>query len=436
MKMTRRLSFLLFTFLLITAHFPGIAQFKNIKLTVEKNDTYPPVEPSIAINHKNPLNIVAGVVLDRAIYTMDGGATWSETKLESPYGVYGDPALISDVKGDFYYFHLANPGTTESEGWLERIVCQKSTDGGKTWSTGTSIGYNPPKDMDKAWPAVDPKSDQICVTWTQFDKYGLKDPNCQSTILFSKSTNGGKKWSDPVEMSQTQGDCIDDDNTAEGAVPAIGTDGKMFVTWANQGIIFMDRSYDEGKTWLHNDMALTKQKGGWSMDIPGINRCNGMPVLMIDNSKSIYRGSLYLVWADQTNGEDDTDIWFMRSINHGDNWTQPERINKDDSRKHQFFPWMAVDQATGYIYIVYYDRRAYDDFRTDVYLAYSTDGGNNFNELKISEAPFLPSSEKFFGDYNNIAAHKGIIAPIWTRMDEGKTSVWTAIIKQEELIKK
>jgi hypothetical protein len=55
--------------------------------------------------------------------------------------------------------------------------------------------------------------------------------------------------------------------------------------------------------------------------------------------------------------------------------------------------------------------------------------------VKISEKPFVPSEESFFGDYTNIAAHKGIITPIWTRMDNGKTSVWTAVIKQEELVK-
>lgn len=422
--------------LFIAMAFEGMAQPKNIKLAEEVKGVYPPLEPSIAINHKNEKNMVAGVVLDRAIYTMDGGTTWAETKLESPYGVYGDPALISDSNGDFYYFHLSNPGDGGSGEWPDRIVCQKSTDGGKTWSSGSFTGLNPPKNQDKAWPAIDPKHDEICVTWTQFDKYGLKDPNCQSTILFSKSTSGGKKWSQPVQLSQTHGDCIDDDNTAEGAVPAVGADGKIFVAWSNQGIIYMDRSYDEGKTWLKNDMALVKQVGGWAMDIPGINRCNGMPVLMIDNSKSRFRGSLYLVWADQINGEDDTDIWFMRSVNHGDNWTQPERINQDSVRRHQFFPWMAIDQATGNMYIVYYDRRAYDDLRTDVYVAYSSDGGTNFNEVKVSESPFVPTKEKFFGDYNNIAAHNGIIAPIWTRMDEGKTSVWTAIIKQDELIKK
>ena len=41
--------------------------------------------------------------------------------------------------------------------------------------------------------------------------------------------------------------------------------------------------------------------------------------------------------------------------------------------------------------------------------------------------------DQFFGDYNNISAHKGVIAPIWTRMVDGKTSVWTTVIQQEQL---
>ena len=101
---------------------------------------------------------------------------------------------------------------------------------------------------------------------------------------------------------------------------------------------------------------------------------------------------------------------------------------------HQFLPWMTIDQSTGYIYIVYYDRRNYNDNQTDVYLAYSSDG-SNYQEVKISESPFVPTEDTFFGDYTNISAHNGIIAPIWTRMDEGKTSIWTTIIRQEDLIK-
>ncbi|HYE76096.1 MAG TPA: sialidase family protein, partial [Blastocatellia bacterium] len=103
--------------------------------------------------------------------------------------------------------------------------------------------------------------------------------------------------------------------------------------------------------------------------------------------------------------------------------------------KHQYLPWMAVDQVTGYIYVVYYDRRSHDDNQTDVYLAYSVDSGNSFKEVKISETAFVPTEEGFFGDYTNISAHNGTIVPIWARMDDGKTSVMSAVISHDELVK-
>jgi hypothetical protein len=84
---------------------------------------------------------------------------------------------------------------------------------------------------------------------------------------------------------------------------------------------------------------------------------------------------------------------------------------------------------------VYYDRRSYDDKRTDVYLAWSTNGGKSFYNTKISETPFIPEEASFFGDYTNITAANGVIVPVWARMDDGKTSVWTAVIKHEDLAK-
>src|SRR5258707_11088133 len=35
--------------------------------------------------------------------------------------------------------------------------------------------------------------------------------------------------------------------------------------------------------------------------------------------------------------------------------------------RSQFLPWITVDQTNGSVYIVYYDRRSYDDLQTDVY---------------------------------------------------------------------
>ncbi|MEM9340564.1 MAG: sialidase family protein, partial [Bacteroidota bacterium] len=309
---------------------------------------------------------------------------------------------------------------------------QKSTDGGLTWDDGTAIGFNHPKDQDKEWAVIDQRTGNLYVTWTQFDDYGSKDPNCQSNILLSMS-GGGKKWSEPIQLNQFPGDCIDDDKTTEGVVPAVGPQGYIYVAWAFDEKIYLDRSYDKGKTWLRNDIMVRNQPGGWSFDIPGINRTNGMPVLIADNSPSQYRGMLYLNWADQKNGENDTDIWFARSSNGGDTWTVPKKVNDDEGGKHQFFSWMAQDFTTGYLYILYYDRSAYDDNQTDVYLAYSNNAGVTFENVKISESPFTPDAAYFFGDYTNISAHDGRIAAVWTRMDEGKTSIVATIIDDDEL---
>jgi len=425
---------LYFSLFLITLSGHAFAQFKNIKLD-EQTETNTAAEASIAISHKDPNNIVAASMQDNVYFTKDGGATWKKIKVTSPSGVYGDPVLISSSKGTFYYFHLSDPTGegSKNEKSLDHIVCQESTDGGETWDAGSIIGSNPPKDQDKPWATIDDRGN-LFVTWTQFDKYNDTDPNCQSLILLSSSSNG-KKWSKALQISQTPGDCLDGGNTTQGAVPAIGNDGKMFVAWSIQEKIFLDRSFDWGRTWLSNDIAVTEQKGGWDLKVPGHDRCNGMPILMIDKSKSIHKGSLYLTFSDQRTGKDNTDIWFMRSVNYGDNWSTPLKIGIDSIGKHQYLPWMTVDQTTGYIYILYYDRRNYEDNQTNVYLAYSNDAGLSFKDVKISETPFTPTDSKSFGEYTNIYAHNGIITPIWARMDDGKTSVWTTIIKQDDLFK-
>ena len=414
------------------------AQFKNIVLASQTEGRYPPVEPSIVVNPTNPKNIVTGIVMDRAIYTTDGGMTWNESILQSSYGVAGDPALIADHKGNIYYFHLSGPKDKgrEAEEWLDRISVQKSTNKGETWGPAAFTGLNPPIDNDKPWPAVHPKKDFIAVTWTQFDKYGSADTTHHSNIMFSKSTSKGDKWSDPVQINRISGDCLDSDFTVEGAVPAISFDDKIYVVWSHGGNIYMDRSFDDGKTWLKNDLEIAKQIGGWDLTIPGLSRCNGFPVAVVDNSGSPFTGSLYVAWADQRNGENDTDIWISRSANRGDNWSAPVKVNQDTKGKHQFLPWLTIDQTNGIIYLVYYDRRNYDDNQTDVYLAWSVDGGNKFSEVKISESPFIPTEEKFLGDYTNISAHKNVIAAVWTRMDDGQTKVIATIINQSDLPKK
>lgn len=392
-----------------------------------------PCEPSIYINPTNTKHIVAGSVLNNFYHSHDSGITWESGILESSMGVFGDPVIYADQKGNFYYLHLSDPS---GKGWadstlLDRIVIQKSMDQGRTWNDGSGIGQNHPKDQDKEWICSDPENGNLYVTWTEFDKYGSKDTLDKSRILFSKSTNYGETWSDETPINQFDGDCIDDDMTTEGAVPAVGPDGQVYVAWSYDSKIYFDRSKDYGNTWLKNDIVAVEHGGGWAFDIPGIGRANGMPVTGVDLSNGSHNGRIYINYSDQINGVNDTDIWLIYSDDEGTTWSSPKRVNNDESGKHQFFNWMAIDQKTGYLYIVFYDRRNHEDTNTDVYIAWSEDGGENFINKKISITPFEPGSGIFFGDYNNISAHDGIIRPIWTRADGTDLSIWTAIINRK-----
>ena len=153
-----------------------------------------------------------------------------------------------------------------------------------------------------------------------------------------------------------------------------------------------------------------------------------MAITACDISGSEHNGTIYINWTDQRNGEDDTDVWLAKSTDGGNTWSEAKRVNDDPAGKHQFFTWMTVDQANGDIYIVFYDRRNYSDRNTDVYMARSTDGGETFVNMVISEEPFYPSSNVFFGDYTNITAYNHQVRPIWARADGNKMSIWTAIV--------
>lgn len=402
-----------------------ISQFRNVKVNSIENS---PNEVCVAINPRYPNNLVAGANLNNYYYSFDGGNTWINKELtDAKNGVWGDPVLVFDANGSVYFFHLSRPVRGD---WIDRIVCQKSTDGGMSYSNpGTYMGLNPPKKQDKPWACVDitnsPRKNYIYVTWTQFDAYDSHKPEDKSNILFSYSSDGGSSWSEALRINEISGDCADSSNTTEGAVPCIGPNGEIFVSWSVNDKFYFDRSTDGGITWLDNDIFAGNQPGGWAFDIEGLYRCNGMPVTACDLSNSLFRGNIYINYSDRTNGENDVDIFIIKSTDSGNNWSTPLRINDDavGNGKQQFMSWMSVDPVTGAVYVIYYDRRDYDDLNTDVYLARSTDGGEKFTNVKISESSFIPAKGVFFGDYIGVNAYNNQVACMWQRMDKGRLSI-------------
>lgn len=419
---------ILFIFTFLTSLLSA-QEYENVKIGSRKHTEGRLCEPAIAVNKKDPNKILAAAILDQYFYSEDSGHTWTQDTLRSSYGVWGDPVLVSDKDGAFYYLHLSDPTgeNWKSEEILDRIVCQRSDDGGKTWNDGGYMGLDHPKDQDKQWAITDPNNGAIYSTWTQFDKYGSADSIHRSNIMFSKSTNGGEDWSQAIIISEKSGGCIDDDNTTEGAVPAVSRNGEIYVSWSNHGQIYFDRSLDGGITWLEEDKIVAEHHGGWEILIPGLNRANGMPVTVCDISDGPNQGTIYVNWVDDREGN--YDVWVSKSTDKGDTWSTPKKVNDDeDGTKDQFFTWISCDPITGNLFCIFYDRRNHKKTKTDVYMAVSEDGGHNWKNIKISEKSFKPNPFVFFGDYNNIDAFNGVVRPIWTHYTKKEMSIWTAII--------
>ncbi len=419
-----RLSLFLPILLLIIFGGKSFCQYQNVR--VDSSSSLNAEEVSIALNPINSRFVSAGSNLFYLFRSSDSGLNWQTERMTSQLGESGDPCLMYDGEGNLYYAHLSNANY-----WLDRIVVQKSTDNGLTWNDGAGIGLDTPKQQDKEWMAADFSSpnykNNIYISWTQFDKYGSSSPTDSSTILFSRSTDFGTNWSTPVRVSDRAGNCFDSDSTDEGAIPCVGPDGEVYLSWAGPLGIMFDKSFDGGQTF-GKDIFVSSQPGGWDFNVSGIYRCNGLPVTACDTSHSIYRGNIYVLWSDQRNGIDNTDVFFSKSTDNGNSWSSPIKVNDDNSNRQQFFPWMTIDEAAGFIYVVFYDRRNTTGDSTDVYLAKSTDGGNSFQNFKICQSSFVPSSGKFFGDYINVAAYNHKIFPVWMRLDIDTLTVWTAPI--------
>jgi hypothetical protein len=403
------------------------SQFPNVLISTSNS----PEEVSIAINPKNTNQIVAGANINNMYYSNNAGATWTVGTLNcATYGVWGDPILIWDTASACYYMHLSNPPPGPGNSWIDRIVVQKSGNGGQTYTTCVGVGKNGVKAQDKESVVVNPYNNEIHMTWTEFDDYGSALNTDSSYILYSKSSNGGATWITPIRLSKYAGDCVDEDTTVEGAVPAIGPLGEVYCAWVGQQGLMFQKSTNAGLTWLPAEQLITGVPGGWDYTIPGIQRCNGLPFTVCDLSNSPYKGTIYVNWSDQRNGLADTDIWLIKSTNGGTTWSAPFRVNDDPPGKQQFMSAMTIDQVTGYLYILFYDRRNYTSGNnTDVYLAISKDGGNSFVNYQVNANVFSPNSAYFFGDYCGISAHNNVIRPIWMQMTSGgNLSVWTSLV--------
>jgi hypothetical protein len=123
-------------------------------------------------------------------------------------------------------------------------------------------------------------------------------------------------------------------------------------------------------------------------------------------------GHIYIVYTDRPAQQTDTDVFVLKSADQGLTWNalggtpqEPsyKRINQAPAGKDQWHAAITWDDTTGALVAVYFDSRGFPaNDGVDTYLSASYDGGNTWQDLKLSDVArqrripeHRPGSESF-----------------------------------------
>jgi hypothetical protein len=343
---------------------------------------------------------------------------------------------------------------------------------------------NPVLSDDKELVAADyfagsPFRDNVYLTWTIFDfSCGPSQVDyCESPIFFSRSTDGGVSWSDPLEISGSNpelcdfGDLFDPTedphacNFSQASHPIVGPDGTIYVAFNNKntsleaavidgvGQQLFVKSTDGGLTWTA-PVKIGDDFDTQPFSIPGHELPNGCPdfrgclppngyradgdhnpSLGIDNKT----GRLAAFWSDFRNGgpcrtdtslgvpipvepcaNHNNDVFVAISNDGGASWG-PAKLVTSGGIAAQWQQWGDVGE-NGKLYVAYYDRK-YGDCEesgcNDITLA-SSNNGTRWQKRRIttSSMPNLtcdnnPAQCGFLGDYMSTLFWNGTVHMVW-----------------------
>ena len=357
-------------------------------------------EPSITVNPTNGNKMTIGWRQFNSVasnfrqagwsYTTNGGATWTFPGVLENNVFRSDPVLDSDNVGTFFYLSLLQ--TFFDDMW-------RSLDGGMSW---TNIA--PAKGGDKQWFTID-NTGSIGHGF-QYQHWSSSGNNFGGR-QFTRSTDGGITWLNPVNIP----------NSPSWGTPDVNTDGTLYIGGVNlsTGQIWCERSTNakDGSVTPSFDQS-TKVNLGGSIGFGEPINPDGLPgqvFLAVDRSGTSTNNNIYMLASViPTGANNGTDVMFVRSTDGGVTFSAPVRVNDDPANPNKWHWFGTLSVApNGRIDSVWLDtRNAANNTDSQLFYSFSMDGGVTWApNVAVSSSfnPFLgyPNQNKL-GDYLTIVS--------------------------------
>ncbi len=359
-------------------------------------------EPSICVDRNNPdrmsigwrqFNSVASNFREAGFaYTTSGGTRWIAPGVLQNNVFRSDPVLNSDTTGRFFYLSLLQNFFVDL--W-------RSITGGQSWSL-----VGPADGGDKQWFTID--NTNSSGHGFQYQCWSNEaDGNNFGGRQFSRSTNDGLTWMNPINIP----------NTPRWGTLDVDSNGNLFIGGVNlaTGQIWCVRSTNakNGAVVPSFDQSTPVNLGGEIVFGESINPVGlvGQVFLAVDRSGTSTNNNVYMLASVQPTGfATGSDVMFVRSTDGGRTFSAPRRIN-DDPINHAKWHWFGALSVApnGRIDVAWYDSRsAANNTTSQLFYSYSLDGGNTWSPnvaLSIPFNPFIgyPNQQKI-GDYITVVS--------------------------------
>src|SRR6266404_1147561 len=345
--------------------------------------TRPHVEPCIAADPADAKHLIASAIaftrpdawFTVAVFTsFDSGRHWRRGKLEGldQFGFVGDAWTAFGARGVAFLCCIGSSKSNAS------ILVFRSMDGGRIWSKPTTIPFGGGGSFDRCSIVVDTSSSKFAryVYVLACQSLGSKAGPYVSPAAVSRSTDDGLTFSNPVRVVP---------NNLDGNVanPVVLSDGTVVVTFFDFASMTRDRMrlLKQRRLWV-----AASRDGGLTFSLPSFvtefadpdpathQRTGPNRMLALDRSSGALRDRLYMVWTDFQSGG--TNIYLSYSIDHGETWSDPLRVNDDVNKGvDHATPAIAVN-GDGVVGVAWYDRRNDSANKCfEISFAASVDGG-------------------------------------------------------------